>query len=79
MSITPPGSFWREVRAQAVAGTLVVVATGTLGGIGYLVHTVPNKLDEVLNNQLQFKTRLDKLESEESDHAERIVRLEAQR
>jgi predicted nuclease with TOPRIM domain len=79
MAPTPPSPFWQEVKAQAIAGTMVVVAAGTLGGLGYLIHTVPNKLDEVLSNQTQFKGRIDKLESEVDQHSERLIRLEANR
>lgn len=72
-----PSPFWREVKAQAIAGTLVVVVTAIFGGIVYLVHTVPSKLDEVISNQTQFKGRIDKLESEVDQHSERLVRLES--
>ena len=71
-----PSPFWREVKAQATAGTLVVAITGIFGGVVYLIHTVPNKLDEVLSNQTQFKNKIDKLELEVDQHAERLIRLE---
>ena len=38
--MAPTPGFWREVRAQATAGTLVVVTGAILGGIVFLVHTV---------------------------------------
>jgi len=74
-----PSPFWQEVKAQAVSGTLVVVVTAIFGGIVYLVHTVPNKLDEVLSNQTQFKGRIEKLETEVDEHSDRLVRLESLR
>ena len=81
MAATPPPALWREVKAQAIAGTLVVVAASTLGGIGYLIHRVPTQLDRVIENQTQFRGRLDKLEGKveiiDKDHGARIVRLEA--
>lgn len=79
MAPPPFNPFWREVKAQALAGTLVVVVTAIFGGIVYLVHTVPNKLDEVLSNQTTFKGRIDKLESEVDQHSERLIRLETRR
>lgn len=72
-----PNPFWQEVRAQAVAGTLVVVAAATLGGIVYLVHRVPRQLDQVLDNQLQFKGRLEKVEQKVDSQDDRLIRLEA--
>lgn len=73
---TPSPLFWREVRAQAIAGTMVVVAASVLGGIGYLIHRVPAQLDRVLENQTLFRGRLEKLETEVDRHSERIIRLE---
>ena len=81
MAQSPPSGLWREVKAQAIAGTLVVVAASTLGGIGYLIHLihrVPSQLDLVIENQTQFKGRLDTLEREVNGQGDRIVRLEAQ-
>jgi hypothetical protein len=78
MAQSPPSGLWREVKAQAIAGTLVVVAASTLGGIGYLIHRVPSQLDRVIENQTQFKGRLDTLEREVNGQGDRIVRLEAQ-
>lgn len=72
-----PVPLWREVKAQAIAGTLVVVAASTLGGIGYLIHRVPSQLDRVIENQTQFKGRLDILEREVDGHGDRIIRLES--
>lgn len=72
-----PNPFWAEVRAQAIAGTLVVVTGAILGGIVYLVHTVPTQLNEVLRNQGDFKQRVDVLERNDRMQDNRLVRLEA--
>lgn len=72
-----PNPFWAEVRAQATAGTLVVVTGAILGGIVYLIHTVPTQLNQVLSNQGEFKGRLDTVERKVSDQGDRIIRLEA--
>lgn len=72
-----PAPFWREVKAQAIAGTLVVVAASTLGGIAYLIHRVPSQLDRVIENQTQFRGRLEVMERTVDQHGDRIVRLEA--
>lgn len=74
-----PSPFWQEVKAQATAGTLVVAISAIFGGIVYLVHTVPGKLDEVINNQTQFKGRIDVLEREVDQHSERLIKLETRR
>jgi hypothetical protein len=76
MAATPPPTLWREVRAQVIAGTLVIVAASTLGGIGYLIHRVPSQLDRVIENQTMFRGRLEVLEREVDGHGDRIVRLE---
>jgi hypothetical protein len=72
-----PNPFWAEVKAQAVAGSLVVVATATLAGLGFLIHTVPRQLDQVLDNQQIFRGRLDTVERKVENQGERIIRLEA--
>lgn len=72
-----PIPLWREIKAQAIAGTLVVVAASTLGGIGYLIHRVPTQLDRVIENQTQFRGRLERIEREVDNHGDRIIRLEA--
>lgn len=72
-----PAPFWREVKAQVIAGTLVVVAASTLGGIAYLIHRVPSQLDRVIENQTQFRGRLEAMERTVDLHGDRIVRLEA--
>lgn len=77
MAATPPPPLWREVKAQAIAGTLIVVATSILGGIAYLIHRVPSQLDRVIENQTMFRGRLEKLETAVDAHGDRIIRLEA--
>lgn len=74
-----PSPFWREVKAQAVAGTIVIVTGAILGGIIYLIHTVPNQLNQVLDNQQTFRGRLETVERKVDDQGDRIIRLEAKR
>jgi len=77
------GTFWQEVKAQALAGAAVVLITATVGGIGYLIHTVPRQLTKVLEKQEEIKTdleanRRDTLENAKkiSEHDGRLIRLE---
>jgi hypothetical protein len=77
--VMAPTPFWREVKAQAVAGTLVIVCTAICGGLGFLIYTVPRQLDQVLSNQTNFKGRLDDVERKVDDQGDRIIRLEARR
>lgn len=74
-----PNPFWQEVKAQATAGTLVVVTSLILGGIVYLIHTVPTQLNLVLDNQQVFKGRLEDVEKRVDSQGDRIIRLEADR
>ena len=71
--------FWREVRAQAVAGSLVVSIAAILAGITYIAYTVPSQLDRVISNQTQFKERLDEVEKNVDSLQDRVTRVEAQR
>lgn len=71
-----PNTFWREVRAQAIAGTLVIVTGSILAGIVYLIHTVPTQLNQVLTNQQTFGGRLEAVEKKVEDQDDRIIRLE---
>ena len=71
--------FWNEVKAQAAAGTVVIIIGSILAGIVYLIHTVPRQLDEVLDNQAQSKGRIDVLERKVDNQGERLIRLEAQK
>jgi hypothetical protein len=77
MAPSPPPGLWREVKAQAIAGILVVVGASTLGGIGYLIHRVPSQLDRVIENQTQFRGRLEVMERTVDQQGDRIIRLEA--
>lgn len=72
-----PSPFWQEVKAQAIAGTVVVVTGSILAGIVYLVHTVPSQLNQVLLNQQTFRGRLETVERKVDDQNGRIIRLEA--
>lgn len=74
-----PNPFWQEVRAQALAGVMVAGAVGIFGGLGFLIHTVPKQLDQILANQGEFKGRLEKVERQVDDQGDRIIRLEAGR
>jgi hypothetical protein len=77
---TPSGnSFWRGVKQEATAGLLVLLAGGAITGIGFLVYTVPAKLDHVIQNQETFKTRVGELEDSVKDHDVRIIKLEMRR
>lgn len=71
--------FWNEVKAQAAAGTVVIIIGSILAGIVYLIYTVPRQLDEVLDNQAQSKGRIDVLERKVDNQGERLIRLEAQK
>lgn len=80
MAETPSGSsFWRGVKQEAAAGLLVLLAGVGITGIGYLVYTVPSQLERVIQNQEQFKTRVDELENTVKDHDVRIIKLELRR
>lgn len=72
-----PSPFWQEVKAQAIAGTVVVVTGSILAGIVFLVHTVPTQLNQVLLNQQTFRGRLETVERDVRDHGNRIIRLES--
>lgn len=79
-----PGINWREIKEQAIAGTFVVLVTSIFGGIVFLIHKVPNQLDDVLKNQVrfretqvEFKEELKSLKSKVDVHGEKIIRLEA--
>lgn len=81
--VGPMGTFWQEVKAQALAGGAVVLITATVGGIGYLIYTVPRQLTQVLENQQEIKTdletnRRDTLENAKKigEHDGRLIRLE---
>lgn len=75
---TTPG-FWREVRAQATAGAILISFGGIASGLGYLIHIVPRQLDKVIENQQLFKGRLDVVERKVNDQDDRLIRLESKR
>jgi hypothetical protein len=75
--MAPTPGFWREVRAQATAGTLVVVTGAILGGIVFLVHTVPTQLSRILENQAELADRVAPLERNDRVQDNRLTRLEA--
>jgi len=80
VSETPStSSFWRGVKQEALAGLVVLLAGGGITGIGFLVYTVPAKLDHLIQNQEAFKTRIGELEDSVKDHDVRIIKLELRR
>lgn len=74
-----PNPFWAEVKAQALAGVMVAGAVGICGGLGFLIHTVPRQLEQILSNQVEFKGRLEKVERQVDDQDNRLIRLETTR
>jgi hypothetical protein len=73
-----PG-FWRSVRQEALAGLIVIGAGATMGGIGYLVYTVPSRLDDLLQSQARFEKQITALEDRVDDQGQRILKLELSR
>ena len=71
--------FWPEVKAQAAAGLIVLAVGSTLAGVGYLIYTVPSRLDLVLSNQSEIKTRMVQVEAMGRDLERRVIRLEVDR
>ena len=79
----PPGpnrQFWREVEQQVAAGLILAA----VGGIAFLVYTLPRQLDAILANQKAITERATAIErrvyqAEEDiqgiDH--RVTKLEA--
>jgi hypothetical protein len=68
--------FWGGVKQQALAGISVITVASAVGGIGYLIHTVPRKLDEVLMNQERFAQRMIVMEQRVEDLRTRVLKLE---
>jgi hypothetical protein len=68
--------FWSGVKQQSLAGISVITVASAVGGIGYLIHTVPRKLDEVLINQERFTQRMIVMEQRVEDLRHRVLRLE---
>ena len=78
MAMSSP-MFWPEVRAQAAAGLIVLAVGSTLAGVGYLIYTVPSRLDQVLSNQGEIKGRMVQVETMSRDFERRLIRLETSR
>lgn len=61
MAPTPPGpnrQFWREVEQQVAAGMILAA----VGGIAFLVYTLPRQLDTILANQKAVSERATAIE-----------------
>jgi hypothetical protein len=71
--------FWPEVKAQAAAGLIVMAVGSTLAGVGYLIYTVPSRLDQVLSNQTEIKARIVQMENTDRNLERRVIILEAAR
>jgi hypothetical protein len=62
MAPSPPGpgrQFWREVEQQVAAGLILAA----VGGIAFLVWTLPRQLDAILASQKAIAERATQLES----------------
>jgi len=55
----PSRQFWREVEQQVAAGLILAA----VGGIAFLVWTLPRQLDAILANQKVIAERATLLES----------------
>jgi flagellin-like hook-associated protein FlgL len=71
--------FWPEVKAQAAAGLIVMAVGSTLAGVGYLIYTVPSRLDQVLSSQTEIKARMVQMENTDRNLERRVIILEAAR
>lgn len=71
-----PGDFWVGVKKEALAGIAVLAFASAVGGIAYLIYTVPRQLDEVLGNQKAFTQRMNDIEKHVDDLRQRVLRLE---
>jgi hypothetical protein len=71
--------FWPEVKAQAAAGLIVMAVGSTLAGVGYLIYTVPSRLDQVLSSQTEIKARIVQMENTDRNLERRVIILEAAR
>ncbi len=88
--MTPPPERRRFSRVQvleATAASLMAAAIlATAGGMGWLVVSLPNRLQQletqitqILSNQTQFGLRFEKLEQEVQELDRRTIRLELNR
>lgn len=50
-----------------------------MGGIAYLVYTVPSRLDDLLQSQARFEKQITALEDRVDDQGQRILKLELSR
>jgi hypothetical protein len=87
---SPPPERRRFSRVQvleATAASLMAAAIlATAGGMGWLVMSLPNRLQQletqitqILSNQTQFGLRFEKLEQEVQELDRRTIRLELNR
>jgi len=84
MAPSPPGpgrQFWREVKQQVAAGLILAA----VGGIAFLVWTLPRQLDAILASQkaiaeraTQLESRVGKAEQQIDQIDSRVTTLEAQ-
>ena len=73
-------SIWQAALAQAAGGLILA----GVGGIGYLVYSVPRQLDQVLSNQKALverygtiERRVQRVEDSVSELDNRVTRMEA--
>ena len=79
--------FSRIQVLEATAASLMAAAIlATAGGMGWLVVSLPNRLQsletqitQILKNQDQFGERFQELEKTVNDHDRRIIRIELNR
>jgi hypothetical protein len=79
--------FSRIQVLEATAASLMAAAIlATAGGMGWLVVSLPNRLQQletqitqILSNQTQFGLRFEKLEQEVQELDRRTIRLELNR
>lgn len=68
---------WHEIKSQTIASLIVVSVISMIGGIAYIVYTVPTKLDQVITNQAEFRNRITQLENKQYLQEVRIIKLES--
>ena len=83
MAPSPPGpgrQFWREVEQQVAAGLILAA----VGGIAFLVWTLPRQLDAILSNQKTIseratviERRVTQVEEDVQGIGNRVTRLES--
>jgi len=86
----PPEHIRRFNRVQVLEATaasvLAAAIIGTAGGMGWLLVTLPTRLNQlessvtrILSNQDQFEARFNGLEKTVQEHDRRIIKLEIRR